>query len=85
MTIEPAVLIAFIAAILGLLGLFFRMFASGDLLSKNVVLRSDYDRVVTINEGYAGKFGEQTAAVAGLATTIDKLVTTITARPASRR
>ena len=74
MTIDPAVLIGFIGAILALLGLVFRMFVNGDLLSKNSVPRADYERVIAINEGYAAKFGEQTTAIGGLASTIEKAV-----------
>lgn len=73
MTIDPAIVIAFIGSILALLGFFLRAFANGDLLSKNVVRRDDYERVLTINEGYATKFGEQTESIKILATAVDKL------------
>lgn len=73
MTIDPAVLVAFIGTILGLLGVVIRQFMAGNLLSRTVVPREDYDRVVAINEGYAARFGEQTEAVKTLAVAVDRL------------
>ena len=43
-------------------------------MSKNVVPRADYERIVAINESYAAKFGEQTEAVKTLTKTVDTLV-----------
>lgn len=73
MQIDPAVVIAFIGSILGLLGLTYRAFASGGLHPRTTVPREDYERVIAINEGYATKFGEQTVAIAGLARTVETL------------
>jgi hypothetical protein len=74
-TIEPPILIAFIGAILSLIGLMVRAFMSGSVMSRNVVPREDYERQVAIVESYAVKFGEQTDAVKTLTTTVAKLAT----------
>lgn len=74
MTIEPAVLIGFIGAILALLGLVFRMFVNGQLMNpEKAVPRADYDKQVAIVATYAEKFSEQTTAVKGLAGTVERL------------
>lgn len=52
MVIDPAIVIAFIAALLGLLGLVLRMFINGALLSKAVVPREDYEALRAINAEY---------------------------------
>lgn len=41
--------------------------AKGVILSRNVVPKDQYERVVASNEAYAGKFGEQTDAMKVLA------------------
>ena len=84
MIIDPAIIIAFITAVLALLGLILRLFISGQLMSRNVVPREDFERVLAINEGYAAKFGEQTATVAGFGKTMEKLVEQLT-KPVARR
>lgn len=71
MEIDVALVVAAIAALGGLLLEILRRFAKGDLLSRNVVPREDYDRIVSINESYAAKFGEQTTAITTLAAALD--------------
>ena len=77
MTIEPAIIVAFMAALLGLLGLVLRMFIAGDLLSKNVVRREAYDRQLGIVDSYTAKFTEQTEAVKALTATVATLTATV--------
>lgn len=45
MTIDPAVLIGFVAALLSLVGYIVRLFLTGALLTPNVVSRADFDAV----------------------------------------
>lgn len=71
MTIDPAIIIAFITAILALLGLFLRAFASGDLLSKNVVPRDDYEALRAINASYPEAMNKIAEAVRTLAASVD--------------
>lgn len=80
MTFEPLVVISFISAILGILGLVLRAFVNGTLLSDKVVLRSDYERLVQINETYAEKFGQQTDAIRGLVEEVERLHSAKTAK-----
>lgn len=72
MTIDPAVLIAAIAALAGLLIGVFRLFLTGALMSRTVVPREDYEKVLTINAGYADQFGQQSDAVKVLSAIVDK-------------
>lgn len=57
-------------AALGLALLIIYQFMAGKLLSRNVVPREDFDRVVGINESYAARFSEQTEAVKQLSATV---------------
>lgn len=74
MTVEPAVLIAAIAALGGLLVVIVRLFLTGAILPRSAVPREDYDSVVVINASYAGKFGEQTEAIRVLSAAVAGLV-----------
>jgi hypothetical protein len=74
MQVAAELLIAFISAMLALLALILRLFVTGALHPRETVPREDYERVITINEGYAAKFGEQTESIRTLAGTVEKLV-----------
>lgn len=91
MLIDAAVVIAFITAMLGLIGLVLRMFIAGELLSKNVVRREAYERQTALVDSYAVKFAEQTQAVrllaesvATLTNTVEQLQTTVERRRTPR-
>ena len=66
MTIPLETLLGPVAALALALLIIYR-FMEGKLLSRNVVPREDFDRVVAINESYAVRFGEQTEVVRDLA------------------
>ena len=74
MVVDPLAIIGAISAMGGLLLFILRQFNAGELLSRHVVRREDYDRVLAINEGYATKFGEQTDAIRALASTVERMV-----------
>ena len=73
MQIEPAVLIAFIGSILGLMGLFIRAIMAGDLHPRSVVPREDYEKRGAIADSYAEKFGEQTDAIRALTAVVQDI------------
>lgn len=70
MTIDPAIVIGFITAILALLGLVLRGFMSGDLHPRSTVPRSDYEALRAINAGYP-------EAIAVVADAVEKLAVTL--------
>ena len=73
MTIDPAVLIAAIAALAGLLIGVFRLFLTGAFMSRSVVPREDYEALRQINASYAERFGQVIDAVKGLSAVVDRL------------
>ena len=73
MTIDPAVLIAAIAALAGLLIGVFRLFLTGALMSRSVVPREDYEALRQINASYAERFGQVIDAVKGLSAVVARL------------
>lgn len=58
--------------------------AKGVLLSRHVVPRDQYDRVVAVNEGFQTKFGEQTDAIKTVAAAFQALLDDPPPRRASR-
>lgn len=72
-TIDPAVLIAAIAALGGLLIGVFRLFLTGALMPRSVVPREDYEALRQINASYAERFGQVIDAVKGLSAAVDRV------------
>ena len=72
MVIEPAVVIAFIAALLGLLGFILREAIAGNLTNPNkVVPRADYEALLAINADYPEAIEKVAQTIKKLATTVD--------------
>lgn len=71
MTIDPAIIIAFLTALLGLLGFVFRAFMSGALHPNATVPRADYDALRAINAEYPEAIGRVAEAVHKLAATLE--------------
>ena len=71
MTIDPAIVIAFLTALLGLLGLVFRAFMSGDLHPRTTVPRADYEALRAINADYPEAIAVVAEAVKKLAASIE--------------
>lgn len=71
MIIDPAILIAFLTALLGILGLVFRAFMSGDLHPRSTVPRDDYEALRAINADFPEAVSRVAEAVKKLAATVE--------------
>lgn len=74
MTVDPAIVIAFIGSILALLGFILRLAINGDLTNPaKVVPRADYEALRAINAGYPEAFKIVAESVTKLAASVDRI------------
>lgn len=73
MTIDPAILIALITALGGLLLFTVRLFLTGAVLPRNAVPREDYDAQKAINKTLVEAIPPLTDAVKQLVATVESL------------
>lgn len=77
MTIDPLVVVGFIAAMVSLVGAIIRMFMTGAIHPRSTVPREDFDALVAINASYAVGMAARTEAVKGMAEAMKGMATTI--------
>lgn len=75
MTIDPAVLIAFVTALGGLVLLVYRSLVSGSIHPRNLVPREDYEALLEVNDELLVALSGQTQAVKDVGTLVERVIT----------
>lgn len=75
MTIDPAVLIAFVTALGGLVLLVYRSLVSGAIHPRNLVPREDYEALLEVNDELLVALSGQTQAVKDVGTLVERVIT----------